>query len=262
MKLSLRKSVITTISAIALTIGIADNAKANLVMNGDFSVATTNKALVPKGLDPESWIYGATSSGIAYVYGSGAADKIGGVSGGFGRPLYLWGPENPGANSINGLTASSPDGGNYLASDSDFPFSGTFSQTITGLTPGNAYMLNFWYAAAQLRHPDGTLWNGETYSRWDVDLGTAGSFSTPTLTIGNHGFSGWMSATHIFTVPTTSTGSEVLQFLAVGGPGGLPPVALLDGVSLFEVPEPETYTLMIFSLLGVLAAKKRRRTRI
>ena len=131
----LKQMTIVRLSAIVLAIGGAANAASNLVVNGDFSAAVPNIALVAGNLNPTSWNY---AGGVAYVYGFGAADTIGGNAGG-GIPVYLWGPGNPapGPNSVNGLTASScPTCGNYLASDSDKPFAGAFTQLIVGLAPG------------------------------------------------------------------------------------------------------------------------------
>jgi hypothetical protein len=53
----------------------------------------------------------------------------------------------------------------------------------------------------------------------------------------------------------------VLTFLAVGTPGGAPPISFLDGVSLTAVPEPASWALMLagFGLVG-LAARRRTTT--
>lgn len=261
--LTLRKSALVRLAAVALTIGSAHNAMANLVLNGGFE-STTNgpNAFLPSLTMPTDWSY---AGGVAAIYSAGAADTIGANQG--GAQIYLWGPGNPtspppNSNSLNGLPATSPDGGNYLASDSDPPFSGAIYQTINALIPGNKYALTFWYAAAQFRSPDGTFWNGATHSLWRVSLGAAGSYDTPDLPIAEHGFSVWMNETHTFTVPLASTGAEVLRFLAVGGPGGLPPVALLDGVSLVAVPEPETILLIAIGIVGIAAACSQKKKHV
>ena len=60
----------------------------------------------------------------------------------------------------------------------------------------------------------------------------------------------------------TATGpAEVLSFFAAGGPGGVPPFALLDGVSMMAVPEPSTWAMMLigFGGLGVAAYRSRRK---
>jgi hypothetical protein len=257
MQSALHKSAVVGFSAMALSM-LAFSAQAlPMVTNGSFTLTDNGPNLLLPSTLPTGWGYGP--GGVGAIYSATGADLTGATNGG---PLYLWGPANPipGPSSANGLIAS-PDGGNYLASDSDPPFSGPIFQTITGLTPGDKYVLTFWYAAAQFRNSDGSDWDGPTHSLWNVSFGTAGAFSTLDLSIAEHGFSGWMYETHPFTVPTTSTGSEVLRFLAVGGPGGQPPVALLDGVSLAAVPEPETLALLGIGLLGILASRRRQQKR-
>jgi hypothetical protein len=264
---TLHKAVVIGLSAVSLTISVAGTAQSGpFVLNGDFSVAATNVALTPAIVSatftPASWTY---AGGDAFVYAFGTADTIGGNA---GLPVFLWGPGNPssgpyaGPNSANGLTASScPTCGNYLASDSDPGFSGAFSQTITGLTPGQTYALDFDFGAAQFRDYNGGNWNGKTNSRWDVTF--AGILQqTPDLNIADHGFSGWLHEQFTYTIPLSSSGSEILRFLAVGGPNPLPPVALLDNVSLSAVPEPPSLWLMSVGLLGFLAAWRRQRRRI
>lgn len=45
--------------------------------------------------------------------------------------------------------------------------------------------------------------------------------------------------------------------MAVGTPSGVPPFALLDGVTMTQnaVPEPATWTLMIIGLLAIVGAR-------
>ena len=250
-----RKAILST-----LTLAIAGSitAHADLVQNGGFGSLAGLPNNEYSVAAPTVWTAPSGTQGLGFIYGPDGADATGAVINNGGH--YLWGPNNPGSggNSMNDLPATSPSGGNFYASDSDGGFALPISQTITGLIPGETYELFFEWAAAQLRNGSGTFWNGETDSSWRVTLGSAGTQSTHLEHIPNHGFSGWMEETMTFTIPATSTGSEILTFLAVGGPGGLPPVAILDGVSLNPVPEP---SCVLSLLAGAVMAMARRRAR-
>ncbi|MGH6911978.1 MAG: PEPxxWA-CTERM sorting domain-containing protein, partial [Phenylobacterium sp.] len=58
---------------------------------------------------------------------------------------------------------------------------------------------------------------------------------------------------------TATSNSQLLTFLSVGTPSGLPPIALLDGVSLTMVPEPSTWAMMLLGFGGIGAMIRRRR---
>jgi hypothetical protein len=68
---------------------------------------------------------------------------------------------------------------------------------------------------------------------------------TPVIDLTSEGFSGWTQLTMTFTPTSTS---ETLSFLAIGTPGGVPPLALLDGVSLSDIPEPASWALLVSGL--------------
>lgn len=249
--MSFRLRTVMTLSAVLF----ATAAHANLVQNGGFELTTHGpNAFLGYGIsDPTIWTF---SGGVAAIYGPGAADTTGADQG--GAQTYLWGPND---GSANGLPAASPAGGNYFASDSDPLFAGTLSQSITGLAAGDNYTLSFVYAAAQFRNAAGTNWFGASDSGWQVSLG-AQTQDTPTLNIASQGFSGWQSETMTF---TATAASETLSFLAIGGPSGVPPVALLDGVSLdaAAVPEPSAVSVLATALagIGMLYAVRRKRAR-
>jgi PEP-CTERM motif len=82
--------------------------------------------------------------------------------------------------------------------------------------------------------------------------------NTPVLNIASHGFSGWYAANFTYVADATS---EVLSFIAQGGPYGLPPADLLSNVSLQSVPEPSTLTLLALGLLGLGTIYLRRRAK-
>ena len=237
---TLRKSAVVGITTLAvLTLGVAAQAS-NLVSNGDFEITTNGPNFQ---FDHNTVATGWTSTNnnhnaYNFIFAPGAADTSG-ATGQFGN-LKLWGP---GTGSNNGLPATSPTGGNYVAADGAFQ-NGAISQTINGLTVGNSYTVNFWWAGAQQ-----SGFTGATTEQWQVSLGNQ-TQSTAVINNANHGFTGWQSQSFTY---TATSASEVLSFFAVGTPNGVPPFVLLDGVSLNAnnpVPEPGTITLVLGGLLG------------
>ena len=226
-----------------LPFGAAQKALGNLVVNGDFEVTTAGNGQMGFNTDATGW----TTSGYSFLFAPGTADTSG-ANGQYGG-VSLWGPGN---GALNGLPAMSPSGGNFVAADSTFQV-GAISQTIHGLTPGQTYQVGFWWGGAQQFG-----YNGPSSDNWTVSLG-ADSQTTPTTSLPSHGFSGWMYQTFDYTATGTS---EVLSFLAAGTPSGVPPFAVLDGVTLQSVPEaaPTAALLGLASAgLGMAARLRRRR---
>ena len=263
-------------SLAAAMIGVQSSAHAgNLVTNGSFEQASAVNSILQQNGTPydnagpgatlDGWSIGTAplSNGynvfFGFIYGSGKADSVGAT----GSPswigqTYLWGPNNPNnVYSNNGLTASSPDGGNFLALDTDSTFSASISQTISGLTVGKTYELSFYVAEAQFRNHDGSLWGGATYGQIQVGFGLDVK-NTDLLSIPEHGFSDWQKVDMLF---KATSDSQTLSFLGINGPSGLPPAALLDGVSLNAVPEPSSLALSVLGLVGFGALRLRRRSK-
>lgn len=227
---------------------------ANLVVNGSFENTLTNTSSEFSDVYGTGHVIGWTSTGFNMLFLSGDADTNGAPSrfsaseGNF----KLWGP---GTGSNNGLTASSPDGGNFVALEADRTrvFDGPIFQTINNLIPGQAATLTFYWAAAQQY-----TFNLATTERLDVSLGGT-TYSTVTLNNPEHGFVPWQQETFTFLPASTS---EVLKFFADGTPAAQPPFVLLDGISLTQTttPEPATWAAML-SGLAVLGGAARRRRR-
>jgi hypothetical protein len=143
---------------------------------------------------------------------------------------------------------TSPVGGNFIAADGAYQ-TGTLSQSISGLTVGQSYALSFYQAGAQQ-----SGFTSSTTDQWEVTLGSQTNYSQ-VINDASQGFSGWQQQTMYFTATSTT---ENLGFYAIGTPSGVPPFALLDGISLVAtVPEPAPWAVMVVGLCGVAAARRR-----
>lgn len=200
---------------------------ANLVNNGNFSTTT----LTDKGY---------------------FAGNVAGWSGGYNLTFL----DYPGTASTAylavypGFPSVSPDGGNFAEMDGDPNYSSAIYQTLTGLTVGKDYAVNFYEAAGQQNG-----FTGPTTERWQVTFGNASKLSYEySLPQGATG--PWIAQRMDFTATATS---QLLSFLAVGTPNGAPPISFLDGVSVVAVPEPATWAMMLVGLGAIGAAVRRRR---
>jgi hypothetical protein len=254
MKHMSTKSVLL-VSALAL-LGFAGSASAavNLVQNGSFELTTpagSTNFFIGQAGQPQlaDWSYGAWPFPNAAVYTYAGANGAGANDAALGASIPLYGP----GNGFNNGFVDSPDGGNFLVSDSEAEFSGAITQTISGLTSGHRYVLSFDWAGNQYLDSSTLGYTGPLATSWVVSLG-AQTFATPLEFYSGHGFTGWLHQTFIY---TATSASEVLSFLAQGGPNGVPPVSLLDGVSL-TVPEPASWAMMALGFAGLGFAGYRR----
>ena len=265
----------------------------NLITNGDFS--TTDFGIINQQIGAANsavgggatagvtgWVSGSIAapltprtgaqSNLNFIFGPGDAGTIGALTKytpqGVEFPTYTTNPspgplDASGSNTrlvlysttntqgplgLNTIPASSPVGGNYVALDGSADV-GPLSQQLTGLTIGNQYDLSFYWAAAQqqgYQAPQGLT------ELLKVSLGGQ-SISTEQISYAQYTFQDWRKVTMTFTADSVN---PILSFLSVGTPDGLPPFALLDGVSLEAVPEPSAALL---GALGALALLRRRR---
>lgn len=292
-KLTFRKSASIGLLALALSM-LAFSAKAlPLVTNGSFEATIGrlgNTTAIAPNLPNTGMLFTSaniTAPNVTPITLSGwntTKDGIGCVALPNANNNDVCGPAGSRfiAGFRNGGPGLSPDQGNFVLidGDKDLPnrVSTTLYQTLNGLIVGQFYDVFFYQAAAQFLDE-----TGDTTERWDVSLGGNPAVFSPdgnilggvhllsnvmiTLVIDGS-FHPWESQTLRFQVPganldgtTSPDGSavnRVLGFFAVGTPGGLPPIVLLDGVSVTAVPEPETLALMGIGLLGVLLTRRQQ----
>ena len=204
----------------AVLLGLVTSARAGteLVTNGGFEQTT-----LAGSHQFTTEVTGWTTNGYNFLFFPGTATTAG-AQGQYGG-LSLWGS--------NGFKDPSPAGGNFIGNDGAFEVD-PVSQVIKGLTPGKTYDVSFYWAGAQQAG-----FNGATTEQWSVSLGRE-THGTAIIDNPNHGFTGWLHDTIAF---TATDASETLSFLAHGTPDGVPPFALLDGVSMQAVPEPSSLIL-------------------
>ena len=168
--------------------------------------------------------------------------------------------EYTGTNSekLYGPIATPPNGTlTFVGLDGDQTpgIQSSIGQQLTGLGIGLTYTVSFDWATAQLQSRQ-----GKTTEYLNVFFGDLIPVQfTKTVTNPSKSSTGWESATFQF-VPTST--SAFLNFVSMGSPVGLPPMALLANVSVTrDVPEPPELAMFGGGLLGVglliMAARRR-----
>ena len=242
--------------AVILAAGCAGNAPAaNLVTDGTFQQFVSGNSLSSTG----GYICQSTGNATCISNLSNwisSCDTTCGT-GATAASILIHGKSGSAFNCC-GLWAFSDDPsttGNYIAIDGDRTYGAWIAQSISGLVAGDTYQLTFDMAAGQ---QNGTT--GATDEWWDVTFNTtrgAGTvMSTSTINNPSHSFTGWNTV--VMTLQATS-GVEWLQFYANSHSSGLPPVVLLDNISVVQViPEPGTLAPMLAAGIGIVALSKRR----
>jgi hypothetical protein len=236
-----------TVLAVSL-MGTAAFAGPNLVTNGSFnsSVYTVNTQFgTAFGQTNQQGVTGWTgNNGYDLFFTSASASSTQNSVGQY---------SSTGLEKLYGPVPASPDGGSFIGLDGEqtVGVQGGVSQTINGLIIGDSYQLSFDWGAGQVQSR-----TGMTTEQLQASLGGQ-SFLTSVVNNPSGGFTGWMTQTFTFTANSTS---ELLSFLSIGTPLGLPPMAVLDGVSLTQVPEPMSLALLSAGLIGLGIVRSRRKS--
>lgn len=228
-------------AAMAFAVGSAAHASTNIIENGGFELSSYSQN--------HQFGTGFGLQGVTgWSGGSGLQEWFIGGTQTTTTAITQWYPQDQKNYFWPSVNTLSPNGGDFVALDGDPKAGGSISQTLTNLEVGKAYTLTFDWAAGQLRNR-----SGDITEQLQVTFGDE-TKSTGTLAVASRGFSGWDTVTMVFT-PTAAT--QTLTFLSIGSPSGLPPMALLDGVSL-SVPEPATWAMMLIGFGGIGAMIRRR----
>jgi hypothetical protein len=232
-----------------LTNGQAINIYGSSTNNTTYSLTGWSQCTSSSGCPSGSTATGNGSNALAFLYTYGSqADKI---SDSFGVNNFSLTDSSAIPNTYPGACTTPTTGcGNYLAIDGAPSYDMAIYQSVTNLTVGANYALTFYTAAGQ---QSGNT--NATTEDWAVYFGTA---SLTTSVIDNPGgsFTPWSLVTMNFTATTTS---QILEFLAQGGPAGDPPMDLLADVVLTQTPEPSGMALVGVGMLSLLAVRRRRR---
>ncbi|MFN7731271.1 MAG: PEP-CTERM sorting domain-containing protein [Pirellula sp.] len=219
-----------TPSQAALNVGFIEH-----VTNGGFEGGTYGQVNY-NGTKVPGWTVPGTQY-TSYTFAANSSNISTGVLGHAGT-LRMWDSRTNGSTGGLEITAS-PVGGNFITMDGNLPgLMSPIQQLLTHLVPGAKYEVSFYAGFAQQY-----LYYGDTLQRWDVSLGDE-TWSTPTILVPEHTFTGWQKYTHTF---TAKSGTSLLKFAGWGNVP-VPPFALLDGASVVGPHAPEPASIAIFGI--------------
>ena len=257
------RKIVSGIVAIALVLSSSVGIQAGLISNGDFSQFTSS---APGGGPTQ--INNTSTGGYASLKDWTVGINLGApftVLNAYSFITQTTGPNaytfyyptlQPHAGTI-GLWSNpgaTPSGQPYAVTLDGYEKAATLSQTLTGLTPNASYNVTFDWAAVQY-----TTATGQFSEQFQVSFGKS-SQTTAVETIASKGHSNWISESFTFKADATS---DILTFLSLGSPAGVPPVGLLSNVNVVATSVPEPSTMLMLGLGGLcIVGVKLRRNRL
>ncbi len=182
----------TSLLIVGLSLGVPGAVLAdNLIVNGTFTDTTPSASSSNNAFIMDST---GDSRGTIAVTGW---DRVGPnvyVNANASQNTAVWGPGNGVANGLS----NSPAGGNLMQIDASAQYRSGIEQTVSGLTPGDTYQLQFYDGAAQQQSL-----TGPTTSYMDVNFGGDDQQGT-TFNVASQGWSGWNLETMTFVANSTS----------------------------------------------------------
>ncbi|MGH8124731.1 MAG: hypothetical protein ACREPK_02625 [Rhodanobacteraceae bacterium] len=287
----MRLPTLCTLALLAAgSIGLANATTVNLINNGDFS-STSPTPSGPTQFGSGSGTAGSPSCSWGGQFVSGWTGNGGyglwypnAAAASSTSACTQYG--NASTQRLPAAVTTPPVGaGTFIGMDGQKGINFGISQDLSGLDPNKQYTVSFYWAVTQemsrtgptsdvlqvalgnsalfgavnacdLTAPAPSSDPGDTYQPFaDVyscdpaPTGFVGQyFQTDGVTIDTHGWSDWMHQSFTF---TPNSDSATLSFLSIGTPGGLPPFAVLTGVSMTSVPEPPALAMFGIGLLGL-----------